>query len=304
MLKETTVRQTMTSVSKEDTIDGKVTKFAFDDEVSNGRNCCDQGKHYEVEVEKMLKELNVPYKKNIKFMQKVAEKPINRGSAMMEIDFIIPMGIIEVKSFTQWRQGKRTQNFIKQLEMREKFVPSQFTIYVYLISDDDVDMTEFKFSDRVKFIRNVSEIDFTEPTYTTMDTAVIRSLASTENTNHKKLLDKYKGRIHITKTLFDTSSVIMNDAEIKTLNEYDINIDDNKSIPLCAVQLTSHRPQQSRFVDYTDVGVFFDFSEHVQSFSLDQGKPMRYIDGITKKCQTCDSIVWVKFTKCPVCIKQ
>ena len=124
--------------------------------------------------EQFLKDNNVVYKRNIHVMENKIQ--------FMEIDFIIPGAIIEIKTGTSLPVNR----IIKQLQRYIEYVPGSFTIYLYShqIFDTD-DLHRIQFDPRIKLIRQFTEIAISNIDCFIFDVTAVRSFGSKLNNKYE-----------------------------------------------------------------------------------------------------------------------
>ncbi|ARF11877.1 hypothetical protein Klosneuvirus_3_12 [Klosneuvirus KNV1] len=244
--------------------------------------------------EQFLKDNNVVYKRNIHVMENKIQ--------FMEIDFIIPGAIIEIKTGTSLPVNR----IIKQLQRYIEYVPGSFTIYLYShqIFDTD-DLHRIQFDPRIKLIRQFTEIAISNIDCFIFDVTAVRSFGSKLNNKYEYFLNKYKkNNIIIPKKVYDIATVIMTQTELDRLHKFNIMINDTipQSINLIHHKISYGTPYLEYFTKSQYNRLFYLFFDKCNVYGLESWLPTKCISGVSDICKTCNKIYFIKYLQNEKCV--
>ncbi len=230
--------------------------------------------------EEYLKKNSISYLRN--------KELIIKSQPVTEFDFIIPGAVVEVKSSYN---GNSKNKLARQLTKMEKYIPQDFVIYLYVHTDETKNLTaDMKQCDRVKVIKDFSEIKHQHYPYYTTDTKVIRSFGSEENEVHDELVKKYK-EICTTQWFYDRATTHFTDQELKRFQS------------LTKFKIVDSEPSRCIILARSEVAfkMFDNFVEVIHAYELLNKEPVREVPGISVKCQKCQKINTLERIKDNIC---
>lgn len=272
------------------------------EQIAKKHNTGYQGYQYEDDVEKELIKLQIPYKKNIKIQQK--------NGTMCEFDFLIPNGIIEVK--TRSLYDHHEHDIIKvenQIERYKKIIKDfkldNFKIYFLLPNSSKT------FSDII-MIKSCNEIPVHTYKYFCDKATVIRSICSSNNLMYDVHKQLFQNNFYTPLSNYNQSICIMNDDEINKIDQLNpIFVDKLTGDYIQIVNTNNHKYNRKKWHinnlwDHNAVidNLFHQFYYFIDKISLVGSEmsrsPCRLIDGTTTRCKDCKSIIFVN-RDCIVC---
>ena len=189
---------------------------------SSIKHVCDdngdeRGKEAENFVESELLKLNIPYKRNVKFLKRVKGVKKYKKELVSEFDFIIPNAIIEVKASLQTQTGiyrnLRVETIISQLQRQLSIIPENFNIYLFIKEkvEDNESIKSIEFCKRIKILNSIDEIVYNNLPIIIDDFRCLKSLASLENKNINNIIKLYSNKIiNVTKDKYDKLLSLLN----------------------------------------------------------------------------------------------
>lgn len=258
-----------------------------DDTISKQR--CNEAEDY---VEDYLKNKCIPYKRNVK---------IYIDSITVEIDFVIPGAVIEVKneeiSGDYSNQVIRISRQINQQKEVLDLKHMKYYFYNHKKFINDKLVKEFREID-VSYIIDVSNITCDIAYFYINNHRIVKTLAFPNNENY---LDLYKNRLYISSELYNSCIVSMTDEELGRLNEYNPKIIKSQQELENPVIIGENFGNQRCYHGYHHYEIFNIFNmEYKRNISIKR-YPTRHIPGYTKICDVCNRLFFIKFIKGDVC---
>jgi len=270
-------------------------------------------KETEKNIELYFNKNNIPFFKNIKIyndQSKMNKDQISKKCIkLLRINFCIPGAIIMTKKLKN--HDKNITKLMEQLDKATKMTNN--TIYWY---DPDAEKEFGDVLDKIKdmipeevlYITKIEDIKFTPVPYYCTDTGVLRSFASEKNTIRNEQLKKYNKNIWLTEELYNKSIIIMNETELKNLKLFEINVVKNEKDFIdmhkiyIKVYIKDMKASMSKSIFKKDISDFLNiFYDYTTPYSLKCGFPHTHIEGVTKICSKCKTILWLPSKKCRGC---
>jgi hypothetical protein len=247
-------------------------------------------------VSSFLNENNIPYN----------EKCVLDIMGTFDKGFVIPGSVIFVRTHSIFNSPKRMDNFVELVHELNANAPYDTMYYIYVENcNSDKEMEQYRElfpefdtnSDekiKLEIINSLDQISFADYCYVVNTPGAIWSLINSgkiETVSHGK-------KIHLSQDIYDRMRVILNDEELALVTKYGATTDPTDSIYI--VDITKGGLFNDPFTDFLKIEPYVRFKHGVR-------RPKKVIDGITTRCQTCDSIIYPKYIRdkgCIVCKKK
>ena len=233
----------------------------------------------ETNFETILKQKNIPFKKNVKFVMD--------GNNLAMIDYIFPYGALMI------RENMKGKSIHSKLKILSQHLPSYFSLYVY------TDNSHGKFG-RIKYISSLREIELVIPDTYIFDNSIVRILGSRYNQNYNQMLEMYKG-FYTYRSVYDHESVSLDDYELERLERFQVRFIETINKPIKVVtRWNSIRIQEDSI---KNLNQYFEiFIDKFKFFDVPLGSPQRLVEGISSVCKKCQNLCWSNYTKDGCCI--
>lgn len=247
------------------------------------------GKKLENDTEEFLKSKNWPFYKNMKSIPE------------FEIDFIIPGGIIEVKSTSYCKRKYKAHNKLyKQILRYDKFVPKGTNIWIYVPNADLTSFPDYSknFKNKIIIINDLNSIEIADYKIY-VNYKYLCSLISYDNNNYEKDIYHYSSKIITTKDIYDRLSLFLSDNEKNRLRKFNVRF---TSLPRHEVLVTFVRDHEtkSRFSGKCFNNFLLKHNVHGLHSRIER-KPSHHDKRYTKICPSCLYIMIRKFKFCANC---
>lgn len=220
--------------------------------------------------------------------------------------FIIPGSVIFVRTRSIFNSPKRIENFNELIYELNSYAPYDTIFYVYIDSNESDDtmiqyreqLPEFDTNTDLEVncqvINSVDKISFADFCYVVKTPGAIWSLINSgkiSTVSHSK-------KIHLSTDIYDRVKVILSDEELELVIKYGVTTEPVPTI--YNVEITKGGLFDDPFTDFLRIEPYVRFKHGVR-------RPNKIIDGITTKCNRCDSIIYTKYIRdegCIVCVKK
>jgi len=277
---------------------------------------CNKNNFFENKCENFLKKNNIPFKRGVKLLEEI-EVSSSKFCDITEFDFIIPFGIIELKScpidcdfFQKWET-----HFYKQIHTHFMHIPSNFKSYILLNSKEltekvrnEVEKISALYNNRLIILNSINDLPLIKVPVFVKDIRIIRTFASNdlqvdEYNNYIKTYPK----ILIKKDVYNRAICIMNPDELERLNKFIFEFYDRFDDSVGYIELIGKQYSCTRSDD--DNELFNIFQHYIPTLLLSNRRIIKMeFDGVTKKCNRCNYINFIerldKDGICQHCIKQ
>lgn len=252
-------------------------------------------------MESYLRRKGIPFKRNVKLYD--ASKCVR-----IEIDFVIPGAVIEVKSEdVKFYKKFTTEKIVHQISRLAQYVDdADFTIYLIVVDDDQIVKKLVEHDKRIKVITNMNEIVCSARLpYFCNHVGMIRTLGSLEFEAFSDTCDLIKGNIIFGDTYLRAIS-IMTDEELDRLSVYKFTREAVSEYPYPHIEISSKSIRKNLSVysmsdKYTLLYIFDHFLRRCPLGPTVRA-PIRLFEKITKFCDNCNTnIIFYENDMCPSC---
>jgi hypothetical protein len=261
------------------------------------------------EYEEYLQQKNIPSYKNVDikpYMRITAKgKNIRYGDTICSVNFILPKTIVILRSGQSGfgKDGRIRDKLHESIDKHLDNIPKDYDLYVCCPNIGEVNYIPN--CDRIKIVRDFSEIKYNEGfPYYIVDTSILRSIVAETNPAYQSDLAKYRDKkIYINKNSYGRSIAILNETEMKRIDELNIEfMRDGEDPPKNHILITYASKSSEKLLNHDFFSVF---TEIIKPYSLTDSSIKMCIDGITSKCIGCKKILFSELLSnntCRFCI--